>query len=144
MLGNVTIYLTGDPETIAHSDLKDSSITLNRELDIDSAAEIVKHELNYIIGIKENISIKHFKSNYSTNKKLVENYTDSFQKLKNIVDSVATITEEIAEDIYEKDTYIDTVYQEVISKLEKFFDCEIFIEPSVRGFSGDNFIWING
>lgn len=121
-------------------------IVTNSNLSPQDVAEVVKPELDHVIGIKENVSTKRFNSNYSSNKKLVENYTDidSFQKLKNIVDSVTTITEEIAEDISEEDTYIDTVYKEVISKLEKSFDCEIFIEPSTRGFYGDNFIWING
>lgn len=55
LLDKVTIYLTGDPNVIGYAKPDDNSITLNRELDIRSVADIVKHELDNLNknGLKE-------------------------------------------------------------------------------------------
>ena len=143
---NYDLYLTDDFNVIGYLVPDKKKLVVNGNLSIQDVVEVVKHELDHVMGIKENVNNRIVKSNYSTNKKLVESYADidSFQKLKNIVDSVPTITEEVAKDIFEEDTYIDTVYQDVVPRLETIFGCEIFIEPSIRGFSGGNFIWIDG
>ena len=88
LLDKVTIYLTGDPETIAHSDLKDFSITLNRELDIHSVADIVKHEL-------DNLNKNGLKESYEIEKK----FYPSKEVLDSIIDQVTAQggTEEEAE-----------------------------------------------
>ena len=70
LLDKVTIYLTGDPRVVGYAKPDDNSITLNRELDIDSVAEVVKHELD---NLNKN-SLKEAFTNWDSPESRVERY----------------------------------------------------------------------
>ena len=70
LLDKVTIYLIGDPSVIGYAKPDDNSITLNRELDIDSVAEVVKHELD---NLNKN-SLKEAFTNWDSPESRVERY----------------------------------------------------------------------
>ena len=70
LLDKVTIYLIGDPRVVGYAKPDDNSITLNRELDIDSVAEVVKHELD---NLNKN-SLKEAFTNWDSPESRVERY----------------------------------------------------------------------
>ena len=70
LLDKATIYLTGDPRVVGYAKPDDNSITLNRELDIDSVAEVVKHELD---NLNKN-SLKEAFTNWDSPESRVERY----------------------------------------------------------------------
>ena len=77
LLDKVTIYLTGDSNVIGYAKPADNSITLNRELDIRSAAEIVKHELDNLNknGLKESFT------NWDSPESRIERYETDLPEL---------------------------------------------------------------
>lgn len=140
-------------EPVLLSAVKRKIAELNKELEYaNSFSDRIRREYRVTKSML-NDARKRSKANShkESNSELEEDFQDTthtYFDLRDKVKSLKVIDEKNASDIFSHDEYINFAYDKAIANLEKFFGFDIFIEPSIQGFSiahgGSNFIWIDG